>query len=85
MKEKIKIAFAHNNINPNTEGLLAGISEYIRDKGDRQLIVWPDCSQKSLIFLKQRGCKGAFVSIQTAAKAKELLPEYWEKYKSRVN
>jgi LacI family transcriptional regulator len=73
MKEKIKIAFAHNNINHNTEGLMAGISEYIRDKGDWQLIVWPDCSQKSLIFLKERGCKGAFVSIQTTMKAKELL------------
>src|SRR4030066_485861 len=73
MKEKIKIAFAHNNISHNTEGLMAGISEYIRDRGDWQLIVWPDCSQKSLTFLKQRGCKGAFVSIQTTTKAKELL------------
>jgi LacI family transcriptional regulator len=73
MKEKIKIAFAHNNINPNTEGLMAGISEFIRDKGDWQLIVWPDCSHKSLAFLKQRGCKGAFVSVQTTVRAKELL------------
>jgi len=73
MKEKIKIAFAHNNITHNTEGLMAGISEYIRDKGNRQLIIWPDCSQKSLIFLKERGCKGAFVSIQTTIKAEELL------------
>jgi LacI family transcriptional regulator len=73
MKEKIKIAFAHNNITHNTEGLMAGISQYFRDKGDRQLIIWPDCSQKSLMFLKERGCKGAFVSIQTAIKAEELL------------
>jgi LacI family transcriptional regulator len=73
MKEKIKIAFAHNNITHNTEGLMAGISEYIRDKGNRQLIIWPDCSQKSLVFLKERGCKGAFVSIQTTIKAEELL------------
>ena len=73
MKEKIKIAFAHNNITHNTEGLMAGISEYIRDKGNRQLIIWPDCSQKSLKFLKERGCKGAFVSIQTTIKAEELL------------
>ena len=73
MKEKIKIAFAHNNISHNTEGLMAGISQYIRDRGDRQLIVWPDCSQKSLTFLKERGCKGAFVSVQTTKKAKELL------------
>jgi LacI family transcriptional regulator len=73
MKEKIKIAFAHNNITHNTEGLMAGISEYIRDRGDWQLIIWPDCSQKSLVFLKERGCKGAFVSIQTTTKAKELL------------
>jgi LacI family transcriptional regulator len=73
MKEKIKIAFAHNNINHNTRGLMAGITEYIHDKGDWQLIFWPDNSQNSLSFLKQRGCKGAFVSIQTTAKAKELL------------
>ena len=73
MKEKIKIAFAHNNITHNTEGLMAGISQYIRDKGNRQLIIWPDCSQKSLMFLKERGCKGAFASIQTTIKAEELL------------
>jgi len=73
MKEKIKIAFAHNNITHNTEGLMAGISEYIRDRGDWQLIIWPDSSQKSLMFLKERGCKGAFVSIQTTTKAQELL------------
>jgi LacI family transcriptional regulator len=73
MKEKIKIAFAHNNITHNTEGLMAGISEYIRDRGNRQLIIWPDCSQKSLMFLRERGCKGAFVSIQTTIKAEELL------------
>jgi LacI family transcriptional regulator len=73
MKEKIKIAFAHNNINHNTEGLMDGISEFIRDKGDWQLIIWPDSSLKSLVFLKKRGCKGAFVSSQTATKAKELL------------
>ncbi|MBN2019538.1 MAG: DNA-binding transcriptional regulator [Sedimentisphaerales bacterium] len=73
MKEKIKIAFAHNQITHNTEGLLAGVSQYIRDKGDWQLIIWPDSSQKSLQFLKERGCKGAFVSVQTTTKAKELL------------
>ena len=73
MKAKIKIAFAHNNISHNTEGLMSGISEYIRHKGDWQLILWPDSSQKSLDFLKSRGCKGAFVSTPTAAKAKELL------------
>lgn len=73
MKEKIKIAFAHNNISHNTEGLMAGISKYIRDRGDRQLIIWPDCSRKSLAFLKERGCKGAFVSVQTTQRAKELL------------
>ncbi len=73
MKEKIKIAFAHNNISHNTEGLMSGISQYIHEKGDRQLIIWPDCSQKSLMFLKERGCKGAFVSVQTTSKAKELL------------
>jgi LacI family transcriptional regulator len=73
MKEKVKIAFAHNNISHNTEGLMAGISKYIRDTGDRQLIIWPDCSQKSLLFLKERGCRGAFVSVQTTKNARELL------------
>jgi LacI family transcriptional regulator len=73
MKEKTKIAFAHNNINHNTEELMAGITEYLRDKGSWQLIVWPDSSQESLSFLKQRGCKGAFVSTPTTTKAKELL------------
>jgi LacI family transcriptional regulator len=72
MKERIKIAFAHNNINHNTEGIMDGITEYIRAKGDWQLIIWPDNSIKSLQFLKKRGCKGAFVSTQTATKAKEL-------------
>jgi len=72
MKERIKIAFAHNNINHNTEGIMDGITEYIRTKGDWQLIIWPDNSIKSLQFLKKRGCKGAFVSTQTATKAKEL-------------
>jgi LacI family transcriptional regulator len=73
MKEKIKIAFAHNNITHNTEGLMSGISQYIHDRGDRQLIIWPDCSLKSLTFLKERGCKGAFVSVQTTIKAQERL------------
>ena len=73
MKEKTKIAFAHNNINHNTEGIMDGITEYIHNKGNWQLIVWPDSSQESLSFLKQRGCKGAFVSTQTTTKAKELL------------
>ncbi|MEN6383647.1 MAG: DNA-binding transcriptional regulator [Phycisphaerales bacterium] len=73
MKERIKIAFAHNNINHNTEGIMDGITEYIRAKGDWQLIIWPDNSIKSLQFLKKRGCKGAFVSTQTATKAKELI------------
>jgi len=73
MKKKIKIAFAHNNINPSTQGIMAGVTEYSHNKGDWQLIVWPDSSQESLSFLKQRGCEGAFVSVETATKAKELL------------
>lgn len=73
MKERLKIAFAHNNINHNTEGIMDGITEYIRAKGDWQLIIWPDNSIKSLQFLKKRGCRGAFVSTQTATKAKELI------------
>ncbi|MFA5553331.1 MAG: DNA-binding transcriptional regulator [Phycisphaerae bacterium] len=73
MRETVKIAFAHNNINPNTHGIMAGITEYIHNKADWQLIVWPDTSEESLVFLKNRGCKGAFVSTQTSTKAKELL------------
>lgn len=73
MREIVKIAFAHNNINPNTQGIMAGITEYIHNKGDWQFIVWPDTTEESLLFLKHRGCKGAFVSTQTSTKAKELL------------
>jgi LacI family transcriptional regulator len=73
MKEKIKVAFAHQNISHNTQGIMAGITDFIRNKGDWQLIVWPDSSLESLNFLKQRGCKGAFVSVQTSTKAQQLL------------
>lgn len=73
MKQKIKIAFAHSNISHNTQGIMAGITEYVRARGDWQLIVWPDSSFESLDFLKQRGCRGAFVSIQTSTKAQQLL------------
>lgn len=73
MKEKIKVAFAHNHINHNTEGIMAGITDYMRDRGDWQLIIWTDNSLESLEFLKQRGCKGAFVSILTSTKAQQLL------------
>jgi LacI family transcriptional regulator len=73
MKEKTKIAFAHDNISPNAQGIMAGVTEYVRAKGDWQLIIWPDVSQESLSFLKQRGCRGAFVNAQTSTRAKELL------------
>ncbi|MCE5186941.1 MAG: DNA-binding transcriptional regulator [Planctomycetaceae bacterium] len=72
-REKTKVAFAHNNITPNTQGIMAGITEYMRNKGDWQLIVWPDTSIESLQFLKNRGCKGAFVSVQTSTKAQQLI------------
>ena len=72
MKQKVKIAFAHNHINHNTQGIMAGINEYIRDKGDWQLIIWPDSSLESLRFLKQRGCQAAFASIQTSTKAQQI-------------
>ncbi len=72
-KEKIKIAFAHSNITHNTQGIMAGITDYMRSRGDWQLIVWPDTSLESLDFLKNRGCKGAFVSVQTSTKAQQLL------------
>jgi LacI family transcriptional regulator len=72
-KEKIKVAFAHNNITHNTQGIMAGINEYMRSRGDWQLIIWPDTSLESLEFLKNRGCKGAFVSVQTSTKAQQLV------------
>ncbi len=73
MREKIKVAFAHNNISHNTQGIMGGITEYMRNNTDWQLIVWPDSSFESLEFLKRRGCKGAFVSVQTSTKAQQLL------------
>jgi len=73
MKPKIKVAFAHNNISHNTQGIMAGITEYIRDKGDWQLIIWADTSIESLLFLKERGCQGAFANIKTSTKAQQLL------------
>lgn len=73
MREKIKVAFAHNNISHNTQGIMAGITEYMRNKGGWQLIVWPDSSLESLRFLRQRGCKGAFASVQTSTKARQIL------------
>jgi LacI family transcriptional regulator len=73
MKAKTKIAYVDDNINPNSQGILAGVTEYSRDKGDWELIFWPDVSAPSLSFLKKKGCKGAFVRAQTYAKAKELV------------
>lgn len=52
---------------------MAGVSEYVQNKGTWQLIVWPESSVQSLSFLKQRGCRGAFVSTATSTKAKEIL------------
>jgi LacI family transcriptional regulator len=72
MKQKIKVAFAHSNISHNTQGIMAGITEYIRDKGDWDLIIWADASFESLNFLKERGCRGAFANIQTSTKAQQL-------------
>jgi LacI family transcriptional regulator len=73
MRDTIKVAFAHNNISHNTQGIMAGITEFMRTKEHWQLIVWPDSSLESLEFLKNRGCKGAFVSVQTSTKAQQLL------------
>ncbi|MBN1788377.1 MAG: DNA-binding transcriptional regulator [Sedimentisphaerales bacterium] len=73
MKEKPKIVFAHDNINQNTLGIMAGINEYIQNEDSWQLIIWPESSAQSLSFLKQRGCKGAFVSTATSSKAQQLL------------
>jgi hypothetical protein len=47
-RDKIKVAFAHHNISHNTQGIMAGITDYMRNKGDWQLIVWPDSSLESL-------------------------------------
>ncbi len=73
MRPKIKIAFAYNNITHNTQGIMSGITEYIRDKGDWELIVWADSSYESLEFLKERGCQGVFANIQTSMKAQQIL------------
>lgn len=73
MKPKTKIAFAYSNITHNTQGIMSGITEYIRDKGDWDLIIWADSSFESLEFLKERGCRGAFAHIQTSTKAQQIL------------
>lgn len=73
MKPKVKIAFAYSNITHNTQGIMSGITDYIRDKGDWDLIIWADSSSESLAFLKERGCQGAFAHIQTSMKAQQIL------------
>lgn len=73
MKNQTKIAFAHSEDGHNERGLGGGITQYIRNKGHWQLIAWPDTSFESLSFLKQQGCKGAFVNIQTSAQAQQLM------------
>jgi LacI family transcriptional regulator len=73
MKQKIKVAVAHNYITQNVQDVMAGISEYAHNKGDWQIIIWPDNTLESLIFLKEHGCKGAFVSVQTSTKAQQIL------------
>jgi LacI family transcriptional regulator len=73
MKNHIKIAFAHSENGHNEMGIGAGLTQYIRKKGHWQLIAWPDSSYESLLFLKQQGCRGAIVNIQTSAKARQLL------------
>jgi LacI family transcriptional regulator len=73
MKQKIKVAVAHNYITQNVQDVMAGISEYAHSKSDWQIIIWPDNALESLRFLKQHGCKGAFVSVQTHTKAQQIL------------
>jgi LacI family transcriptional regulator len=73
MKNLIKIAFAHSENGHNEMGIGAGLTQYLRKKGHWQLIAWPDSSYESLLFLKQQGCRGAIVNIQTSAKAKQLF------------
>jgi LacI family transcriptional regulator len=73
MKQKIKVAVAHNYITQNVQDVMAGISEYAHNKGDWQIIIWPDNTLESLRFLKEHGCKGAFVSVQTSTKAQQIL------------
>jgi LacI family transcriptional regulator len=72
MKNHIKIAFAHSENGHNETGIGAGLTQYLRKKGHWQLIAWPDSSFESLVFLKQQGCRGAIVNIQTSAKARQL-------------
>mgnify|MGYP003814255109 CR=1 FL=1 len=73
MKPKVKIAFAYSTITHNTQGIMSGITEYIRDKGDWDLIIWADSSFESIEFLKERGCRGAFANIQTSMMAQQIL------------
>jgi len=73
MKQKIKVAVAHNYITQNVKDVMTGISEYAHHKGDWQIIIWPDNTLESLRFLKEHGCKGAFVSVQTSTKAQQIL------------
>jgi LacI family transcriptional regulator len=73
MKPKVKVAFAYSSITHNTQGIMSGIMDYIRDKGDWNLIIWADSSLESLEFLKERGCQGAFAHIQTSTKAQQIL------------
>ena len=70
MKQKIKVAFAHSNISSNTQGIMAGIADYIRDKGEWELIIWADASTESLTFLKERGCQGPLPISKPPAKPK---------------
>ena len=70
MRDTIKAAFAHINI-PITPRIRPELQ--VCEPKSIELIVWPDSSLESLEFLKNRGCKGAFVSVQTSTKAQQLL------------
>lgn len=72
MKDQVKIAFVHAEHGHNDKGISSGITDYVRSKGHCQLIAWPDPSYDSLSFLKQQGCQGAIVNIQTTEKAERL-------------
>ena len=73
MKNKIKIAFVHSEHGHNDKWIGEGIARFVRSSGQWEMIAWPDVSCESLAFLKQQGCRGAIVNVQTSLKARQLV------------
>lgn len=73
MESPTKIAFVHAEHGHNDKGIASGITEYVRNKNNWQLIAWPDPTYESLSFLKKQGCVGAIINIQFASQAESFL------------